>query len=103
MYLYIGCNGFVSAIHPQTGHEAWRTQLKGGFVGSSRGSDVCVLEHEEIVFAGCNGHLFALDARSGGLLWENELKGMGFNDVTLAIAGKSIQYVSSHSSSHSGS
>ncbi len=101
MFLYIGCNGYVSAIQPQTGHEAWRTQLKEGFVGSSRGSDVCVLEHDGIVFAGCNGHLFALDARSGGLLWENELKGMGYNDVTLAIAGKSIQYVASHTHSSS--
>lgn len=101
MNLYIGCNGYVSAIQVETGAELWRTQLKEGFMGSSRGSDVCVLEHEGRVLAGCNGHLFCLSTGTGHILWENELKGMGYNDVTLAIAGKSIQYVASHTHSSS--
>ena len=45
----------------------------------------------------------ALDGHDGKILWKNELKGFRYNDVTLAMAGKSIQYVSSHSHSHSNS
>ena len=42
-----------------------------------------------------------LDAGSGDLLWHNELKGLGHNDVTIAIAGKAVQFVSTHSHSSS--
>jgi outer membrane protein assembly factor BamB len=100
MYLYIGVNGNVSAIDPNTGNEVWRTPLPlvnafGSTVVAPQ--DVCILEHEGRVYAGCAGHLFALDASTGQILWRNQLKGLNYNDVTLAIAGKSIQYVSSHS------
>lgn len=91
MYLYIGCNGKVSAIDPASGEEAWRRDLTTGFLSATAQQDVCVLEHQGSVFAGCNGHLFALDGRTGDVLWHNELKGMGYNDVTLAMAGKSVQ------------
>lgn len=98
MYLYIGCNSQVAAIDPNSGQEVWRTPLETGFFGATT-QDVCLLEHEGKVFAGCYGHLFALDGRTGEVLWHNELEGMGYNDVTLAMVGKSIQYVSSHSTS----
>ena len=99
MYLYIGCNGTVSGIDPRNGGEIWRTPLRGGFLSGTTSQDVCVLEHEGVVFAGCNGHLFCLDGQTGDILWENELSGMGYNDVTLAMAGKSIQHVATHSKS----
>jgi outer membrane protein assembly factor BamB len=94
MNLYIGCNGFVAAIDPSTGREHWRTRLEKGMFSSTAQQSVCVLEHEGRVYAGGHGHLFALDARNGSILWRNELKGLGHNDVTLAIAGKSVQIVS---------
>ena len=98
MDLYIGCNGVVAAIDPETGEERWRTELKtGSLLSGNSKSDVCVLEHEGRVYAGSKGHLFCLDAKSGRIRWKNELKGMGYNDVTLAMAGKSVQFVSSHS------
>lgn len=93
MFLYIGSNGFVSAIHPKTGREVWRTVLRQGLLGGSSGQDVCVLEDQGRVFAGSCGRLYAIDGATGEILWENELKGMGYNDVTLAMAGKCIQYV----------
>jgi outer membrane protein assembly factor BamB len=97
MYLYIGTNGCVAAIDPQTGQEVWRTELPSeGFSFTASSSDVCVLEHEGHVFAGCNGYVFALDGATGTVLWENGLEGMGHNDVTLSIAGKSIQFVATH-------
>jgi outer membrane protein assembly factor BamB len=97
MHLYIGCNGVVAAMDPATGKERWRTELKtGSLIGGNSKADVCILEHEDCVYAGSKGNLFCLDAKTGRIRWRNELQGMGFNDVTLAMAGKSIQYVSSH-------
>jgi outer membrane protein assembly factor BamB len=99
--LYIGSNGHVAAIDPATGRQVWRTQLGGGgLFSSTRAQDVTVLQHEAYVFAGCAGHLFCLDARTGTERWNNGLEGMGHNDVTLAIAGKSIQYVATHTHTH---
>lgn len=93
MYPYIGCNGHVSAIDPSSGDEVWRTSLSTGALSSftsTIGQDVCILEHEGKIYAGCYGHLFAIDADTGDIVWKNELTGLGYNDVTLAIAGKSI-------------
>jgi outer membrane protein assembly factor BamB len=92
MLLYIGCNGTVAAIDPETGQEAWRTPLQSGFFGSSR-QDICLIEDRGRIFAGSNGHLFALDGQTGEILWQNDLEGLGYNDVTLAMAGKSVQMV----------
>ena len=103
MYLYIGCNGFVSAISPEDGSEVWRTPLQEGLLSDASYQDVCILEHEGRVFAGSNGRVYALDAETGEILWYNELSGMGYNDVTLAMAGKSIQFVSSHEKTSPGS
>jgi outer membrane protein assembly factor BamB len=101
--LYIGTNGHVAAIQPATGEEIWRTRLGEGLFNATGHQDVCVLEHDAHVFAGSHGHLFCLDAASGEILWHNELKGLGHNDITLSIAGKSIQFVATHSRSHSSS
>lgn len=86
--LHIGINGCVAAIAPDTGKEVWRTKVAHTLLGTASGHDVCVLEHEGRVFAGCNGRLTCLDAASGRILWENGLEGLGYNDVTLSIAGK---------------
>jgi outer membrane protein assembly factor BamB len=95
MNLYIGSNGYVCAIDISTGTEKWRTKLQQGLLKATSGSDVCVLVHENKVFAGSCGHLFCLSSDTGQVLWHNELKGMGNNDVTLAMIGQSIQYVTS--------
>jgi len=93
-YLYLGCNGFVSALDPVSGREVWRTQLNTGtFFGGARYEDVNVIEDGGIVIAGCNGYVFGLDAQTGQVLWQNELKGMGYNDVTMCIGGKTIQTI----------
>jgi outer membrane protein assembly factor BamB len=97
MYLYIGCNGHVLAINPSDGLEIWRTPLTAGLFGTTSFMDVCVLEHDGTVFAGSNGHLFALDGATGEMLWHNNLEGLGHNDVTLTMAGKSAQSTSTKS------
>ena len=90
-HLFLGCNGYVSAVDVSSGGEVWRTQLKGGIFSATAHGDVAVLDHDGKVYAGCNGHLFCLDADTGGISWHNELKGIGHNDVTLSIGGRSIQ------------
>jgi outer membrane protein assembly factor BamB len=92
-HLYIGSNGYVAAIEIGTGTEIWRTPLKPGFLSATNYADVTVLDHEGKVFAGSSGHLFCLDAESGEILWHNELEGMGHNDVTLSIGGRTVQVV----------
>ena len=98
--LYIGCNGHVAAIRTADGGELWRTQLQSGFFSAPSQQDVCVLHHNGSLFAGSNGHLFCLDAASGQFLWHNELSGLGHNDVTLAIGDKSVQFVATHTHTH---
>jgi len=91
--LIIGCNGFVSAILANTGEELWRTKLRDGMLGGSRGFDVSVLIDGEQVFAGCYGRIYSLNASTGEILWSNELKGMGFNEVALARQGTNTQFI----------
>ena len=91
--LYIGCNGIVAAIDPIYGNELWRTKLNEGFFNSTTNCDVNVVEHDGIVIAGCNGNLYGLNAKTGEKLWSNELTGMGYNDVTMSVGGKTIQTI----------
>ena len=89
--LYVGSNGYVAAVDPNSGEVAWRTKLSTGIVSSTSHEDVSILDHEGKLFAGCHGHLFCLNAQSGEILWHNPLDGFGYNDVTLSIAGRSVQ------------
>jgi outer membrane protein assembly factor BamB len=91
--LVIGCNGFVSAIHTNNGEELWRTRLREGLLGGSRGSDVSVLIDGDQIYAGCHGRIYALRTSDGQILWSNELKGMGFNEVALARQGTNTQFI----------
>ena len=91
--LIIGTNGFVSAIDPASGQQLWRTKLREGFLGGSRGCDVSVLVEDNIVYAGCYGRIYALNASDGVVLWSNELKGLGYDDVSLAKRGTSVQFI----------
>ena len=100
--LHIGINGHVVAFSTEAGQEIWRTRLQGGgfFSGTSR-QDVCVLEHHGKVFAGCYGYLYCLDAANGQILWWSDLQGLGHNDVSLSIAGKSVQLATTVVHDHS--
>jgi len=91
--LIIGCNGFVSAIHANNGEELWRTKLREGLLGGSRGSDVSVLIDGDQIYAGCHGRIYALRTADGQILWSNDLKGMGFNEVALARQGTNTQFI----------
>ena len=91
--LIIGCNGYVSAIETETGKELWRTKLREGFFGGSKGSDVSVLFENNKVFAGCSGRLYALDASDGHILWANDLEGLGYNEVAMAMQGIRTEFI----------
>jgi outer membrane protein assembly factor BamB len=92
--LIIGSNGAVAAIDAGTGAVLWRTPLDtGSLISSTNYQDVSVLVQGSVIFAGCAGHLFCLDAKSGQILWHNPLKGFGHNDISLAMHGISVQFV----------
>jgi hypothetical protein len=103
--LIIGCNGYVSAILANNGEELWRTKLRDGVFGGSRGCDVSVLIDGNQIYAGCHGRIYALRASDGEILWSNELKGMGINEVALARQGTSTQFITrvEHSTTTTGS
>jgi outer membrane protein assembly factor BamB len=101
--LIIGCNGYVAAILANTGQELWRTKLRDGILGGSRGNDVSVLIDGEQIFAGCHGRIYALNASDGAVLWQNELKGMGFNEVAMARQGTNTQFITRVEERNSGS
>lgn len=106
-HLFIGSNGHVCAIDPQSGAEIWRRRLQENFLGSTRSEDVSVIVKDGTVYAGSQGHLFALSAASGEVLWHNSLKGLRFNDIALAFEGHTVQYlqksVHTHSSTNTSS
>ena len=99
--LIIGSNGFVAAIDRESGRELWRTALKQGVMGGRSRTGVSVLVVDGQVFAGSYGHLFCLDLESGAVLWKNEMPSMGYNDVSLAVEGVSIQFLKEVIRSHS--
>lgn len=101
--LIIGCNGYVSAILANNGEELWRTKLRDGVFGGSRGSDVSVLIDGDQIYAGCNGRIFALKTSDGEILWANDLKGMGFNEVALARQGTNTQFITRVEQTSAGS
>lgn len=100
--LIIGTNGYVCSIAPDTGAEVWRTKLQSGAFSATTRSDVSVIVCEGRVFAGAHGHLFCLDLADGRILWHNELAGLGYNDVSIALEGVSIQYLKQIRHSNSG-
>jgi outer membrane protein assembly factor BamB len=94
--LYIGSNGKVAAINPDSGQIKWETKLDtgSGLFSSTAYQDIAILEDGDKVFAGCNGHLFCLNPRTGNVLWHNKLKGWGNNDLSLSLNGKAVKTVS---------
>lgn len=91
--LFIGSNGHVCAIDPQSGNEVWRTRLQEGVFNATHLADVSVVVRDSVVYAGSQGHLFALSAQTGSILWHNPMKGLRFNDISLAFEGLSVQYL----------
>lgn len=63
--IILGCNGYVAAIETSSGKERWRTRLREGMLGGSRGYDVSVLIEGAVVYAGCKGRIYALQVSNG--------------------------------------
>jgi outer membrane protein assembly factor BamB len=88
--LYIGTNGHVAAIDTANGNERWRTKLGQGFTSTAQ-ADVTILLDGDRLLAGSMGHLYCIDATNGAVVWQNDLEGLGYNDITMAMAGTSVQ------------
>lgn len=101
--LIIGTNGLVAAIDRSTGAELWRTALQEGVFGATKRTDIAVLVADGAVYAGGAGHLYCLSLANGQILWHNELPGMGYNDISIALEGVSVQYLQKTVHHHSSS
>ncbi|HEY7087278.1 MAG TPA: PQQ-binding-like beta-propeller repeat protein [Tepidisphaeraceae bacterium] len=75
--LYLGVRGTVVALDRVSGHEYWRTPLKGwDFVNLT-------LEGDSL-FAATRGEVFCLDPMTGQIRWNNPLRGLGYGLICIA-------------------
>jgi hypothetical protein len=82
--LYVGTNGFVAALDPDSGQEHWRTKLPkcGGM-----GDPVTMVIKDGCLFAASHGRVWCIDKTDGTVRWMNGLPGTGFHSVLLAMEG----------------
>lgn len=73
--MHIAVGGHVVAVDAKTGHELWRTKLKGASITTVRRAG-------DLLYAGAGGELFCLDAKTGSIVWRNKLKGLGLGLVS---------------------
>ncbi|GBC01812.1 hypothetical protein RclHR1_04340009 [Rhizophagus clarus] len=73
--------GKIYAISKTDGSQIWKTELKG--IHDGVGS---LFVHDDKVYVGMNGYLVALNLINGTEIWRNSLSGMGYNEVSLAVA-----------------
>lgn len=91
--LVVGCNGNVASLDLLSGAVRWKGAITGGLLAATHGHDVTLLEAGGTVFAGCAGKLIRFRPEDGKTLWENELNGLGYDDVTLTIEGRGVQFL----------
>jgi outer membrane protein assembly factor BamB len=77
--IFIGIRGDVIALDRATGHELWKTGLKGA-------EFVNLLVDADRVIATTKGEVFCLSAATGDVLWNNRLPGQGTGLATIATA-----------------
>ncbi len=69
--LFAGIRGHVVGLDKATGHERWRTRLKGS-------EFVHVVTDGAMLYASARGEIFALAPVTGSILWRNPMKGLGY-------------------------
>lgn len=87
--IFVGFNGYVVALHRDTGDIVWcNSQLHGGYVS--------MLLDEDRLIVSCNGYMYCLNPMTGHILWHNPLKGYGTGVAHLvSVRGQSSQVVAS--------
>jgi outer membrane protein assembly factor BamB len=82
--LFVGTQGWVTAVDKFTGHEIWRTSLP------STGWTIVTLLHEDgVLYAASQGHVFALNPANGDVAWSNALPKLGNGHCCLATVRSS--------------
>ena len=86
--VFVGLNGYVVALHRETGEIVWSNdQLKSGYVS--------ILVDDDRLIVSTNGYIFCLDPLTGSILWNNPMKGYGMGTATAlaSIRGQSPQWL----------
>jgi len=82
--IFVGFNGYVSALDRDTGHIVWSNdQLKGGYV-------TLLLDGDRLIVS-TNGYMYGLDPITGSILWHNPMTGFGVGATSLtSVRGQSV-------------
>ena len=86
--IFIGLNGYVLALHRDTGEIVWsNSKLHSGYV-------TLLLDGDRLI-ASTSGYIYCLDPLTGKIHWHNPLKGYGMAAPTslVSVRGQSSQEV----------
>jgi hypothetical protein len=88
--LFVGLNGWVSALDRDTGEIVWtNSELKSGYT-------TLLLDGDRLIVS-TNGYLYCLDPQNGRIVWSNPLRGYGTGVAHLvSVRGQSAQTVLDH-------
>lgn len=87
--LFVGFNGYVVALHRDTGDIIWsNNKLQGGYV--------TLLVDGDRLIVSTNGYMYCLEPLSGEILWNNPLTGYGVGPASLASVRGSPTYSLPH-------
>jgi outer membrane protein assembly factor BamB len=84
--LFVGLNGYVVALHRDTGEMIWsNSQMHSGYV-------TLLLDGDRLIVS-TSGYIYCLDPLTGKILWHNPLKGYGRAAPTslVSVRGQSSQ------------
>lgn len=83
--IYVGLNGYVIALHRDTGEIAWDCRKLNT-------APISLLLDGDRLIAATNGYIYCLDPLTGDVLWNNPLKGY-YNGIThlVSVRGQSAQ------------
>jgi len=86
--IFIGLNGYVLALHRDTGEIVWsNSQLHSGYV-------TLLLDQDRLIVS-TSGYIYCLDPLTGKIRWHNPLKGYGMAAPTslVSVRGQSSQEI----------
>ncbi|MFO0891405.1 MAG: PQQ-binding-like beta-propeller repeat protein [Isosphaeraceae bacterium] len=77
--IFIGLNGYVAALHRETGELVWKGEKRhSGYV-------TLLLDGDRLIVS-TNGYIDCLSPFTGKLLWHNPMKGFGMGAPTALVS-----------------
>jgi outer membrane protein assembly factor BamB len=86
--IFVGLNGYVVALHRDTGEIIWsNNEMKSGYV--------TILVDDDRLIVSTNGYIYCLDPLTGSIHWHNPMKGYGAGAPTAlaSVRGQSPEWL----------